>query len=140
MGFDRFGKINYTAETKAKDFLEYLKDGKIEATQCRVCKKTYFPPRMDCSNCLSADNMSWKEINNRWTLITYTQAHFAPTGFEEDTPYVLAIAESADGFKVLARLSKGVSLDQIRQRMKLKLVSVRLPEDRTVYEFQGLEE
>jgi len=140
MGFEKFGKINYTAETKVKDFVNYLEQGKIEATQCRVCKKVYFPPRMDCSNCLSTDNMNWKRMENEWILITYTKTHLAPTGFEEDTPYILVIAESTEGLKTLARLSKDVNEDEVKLGMKLKLVSVKLPNDKTVYEFKSLNE
>jgi len=140
MGFEKFGKVNYTAETKVKDFVNHLEKGKIEATQCKVCKKVYFPPRMDCSNCLSTDQMSWKEINNKWTLLTYTKAHFAPTGFEEDTPYVLVIAESSEGLKTLARLSKDVSEDKLTLGMQLRLVPVKLPHEKIAYEFKLLSE
>ena len=136
MGFEKFGKINYTAQTKVKDFVSYLEKGKIEATQCKVCKKVYFPPQMDCSNCLSADQMEWKEITNEWTLLTYTKAHFAPTGFEEDTPYILVIAESIEGLKAFTRLSKDVTEDKIAIGMKLKLVPVKLPNEKIAYEFR----
>ena len=136
MGFEKFGKISYTAETKVKDFVSYLEKGKIEATQCKICKKVYFPPQMDCSNCLSADQMEWKEITNKWTLLTYTKAHFAPTGFEEDTPYILVIAESNEGLKIFTRLSKDVTEDKIAIGMKLKLVSVKLPNEKIAYEFR----
>ena len=140
MGFERFGKVNYTAETKVKEFVNHLEKGKIEATQCKVCKKMYFPPRMDCSNCLSVDQMSWKEISNEWTLLTYSKAYFAPTGFEADTPYILAIAESKEGMKTLARLSKDVNEDKVKPGLKLQLAPVKLPADRTVYEFRALVE
>jgi uncharacterized OB-fold protein len=140
MGFEKFGKISYTAETKVKEFVNHLEKGKIEATQCRVCKKVYFPPRMDCSNCLATDQMNWKEIKNEWTLLTYTKVHFAPTGFQEDTPYILAAAESKEGLKTLARLSKAVSEDKIKLGMKLQLVPVKLPLDRIVYEFDAASE
>jgi hypothetical protein len=140
MGFEKFGKISYTSETKVKDFVNYLEKGKIMATQCRMCKKIYFPPRMDCSNCLSTDKMNWREIDNEWTLLTYTTAHFAPTGFEDDTPYMLAIAESAEGLKLFARLSKDVSEDQVKPGMKLKLTPVKLPNGKIVYEFKPLGE
>jgi len=136
MGFERFGKVNYTAETKVKDFVNHLEKGKVLATQCKVCKKVYFPPRMDCSNCLSVDQMSWKEIDNQWALVTYTKAYFAPTGFEEDTPYILAVAESSEGLKTLARLEKEVSEDKLNLGMKLKLVPVKLPNDKIVYQFK----
>lgn len=137
MGFEKFGKISYTSETKVKNFVDYLGQGKIVASQCRMCKKLYFPPRMDCSNCLSSDNMAWKEIANEWILLTYTVAHFAPTGFEEDTPYMLAIAESVEGLKLFARLGD-VSEDRVKPGMKLKLVPVKLPNDKVVYEFRPL--
>jgi len=140
MGFEKFGKVNYTAETKVKDFLNYLEKGKIEATQCKACKKMYFPPRMDCSNCLSTDQMTWKEIDNEWTLLTYTKAHFAPTGFEEDTPYILAIAENHEGLKTLARIDKSVKEDKIAPGMKLQLVPVKLTHEKTSYEFKLLGE
>ena len=136
MGFERFGKINYTAQTKVKDFVSYLEKGKIEATQCKVCKKVYFPPQMDCNNCLSTDQMDWREIANEWTLLTYTKAHFAPTGFEEDTPYILVIAESKEGLKTFTRLSKDVGEDKIAVGMKLKLVPVKLPNEKVAYEFR----
>jgi len=140
MGFEKFGKVNYTAETKVKEFMSHLEKGKIEATQCKACKKVYFPPRMDCSNCLSKDHMNWKEIENEWTLLTYTKAHLAPTGFEDDTPYILAIAESNEGLKTLARLGKDVNEDKIKLGVKLKLVPVKLPHDKTAYEFRLLSE
>jgi len=136
MGFEKFGKINYTTQTKVKDFVGYLDKGKIEATQCRVCKKVYFPPQMDCNNCLSTDQMDWMEIANEWTLLTYTKAHFAPTGFEEDTPYILVIAESKEGLKTFTRLSKDVGEDEIAVGMKLKLVPVKLPNEKVAYEFR----
>lgn len=138
MGFEKFGKVSYVSETKVKDFINYLEQGKIMGTQCKICKKAYFPPQMDCNNCLSTDSMVWKEIANEWTLITYTVAHFAPTGFEEDIPYILAIAESTEGLKLFARLSKDVSEDQIKPGMKLKLAPVKLPNDKIVYEFKPI--
>jgi len=138
LGFERFGKVSYVSETKVKDFVNYLEQGKIMGTQCRICKKIYFPPQMDCNNCYSKDSMVWREIVNEWTLITYTTAHFAPTGFEDDIPYILAIAESPEGIRLFARLSKDVSEDQLKPGMKLKLVPVRLPNDKISYEFKPI--
>jgi len=138
LGFERFGKVSYVSETKVKDFVNYLEQGKIMGTQCRICKKIYFPPQMDCNNCYSKDSMVWREIVNEWTLITYTTAHFAPTGFEDDVPYILAVAESPEGIRLFARLSKDVSEDQLKPGMKLKLVPVRLPNDKISYEFKPI--
>jgi uncharacterized OB-fold protein len=81
--------------------------------------------------------MDWKEIANEWTLLTYTKAHFAPTGFEEDTPYILAVAESKEGLKTFARLSKDVVEEKVTVGMKLKLVPIKLPNEKIAYEFRN---
>ncbi|RLI29030.1 MAG: DNA-binding protein [Candidatus Hecatellales archaeon] len=140
MGFEKFGKISYIRETKVAPFVDYLEQGKVMATRCRSCGKMYFPPRMDCEQCMTSDNMEWKEIVNEWKILTYTVSEFAPTGFEDDVPYILAIAESAEGLRVFTRLSKDVKEEQLQSDMKFKLAPVRLPDGKITYELQPLEE
>jgi hypothetical protein len=135
LGFEKFGKISYISETKVADFVDYLERGKIMATRCRRCGQLYFPPRADCPNDLSAD-MKWEELSEKCKLLTYTTAHFAPTGFQEDVPYILALAQCEEGVKVYARLSKDLNEDEIRIGMDLKLAPVRLPNGKVVYEFR----
>jgi hypothetical protein len=135
LGFEKFGKISYISETKVADFVDYLERGKIMATRCRRCGQLYFPPRADCPNDLSAD-MKWEELSGKCKLLTYTTAHFAPTGFQEDVPYILALAQCEEGVKVYARLSKDLNEDEIRIGMDLKLAPVRLPNGKVVYEFR----
>lgn len=139
MGFEKFGKIGYIKETKVAKFVDFLEQGKIMATRCKSCGKIYFPPRMDCKECMTSDQMEWKEIANEWKLLTYTTCQFAPTGFEEDVPYILAIAESVEGLRVFTRLSKDITEENLKPEMRFKLVPVKLPEDRVTYELQPLE-
>jgi hypothetical protein len=42
--------------------------------------------------------------------------------------------------KTLARLSKDVSEHLVKPGMKLKLVSIKLPQDKIIYEFKSLGE
>jgi uncharacterized OB-fold protein len=134
MSFDKFGKIGYISETKVADFVKYLKKGKIKATRCRKCGQLYFPPRADCPDDLSTD-MTWEELSGRCKLLTYTTAYFAPTGFQEDLPYVLALAQCEEGVKVYACLTKDLNESKIRIGMDLKLAPLRLPDGRITYEF-----
>lgn len=136
MGFEKFGKISYTSEGKAGEFVDYLQKGKLMGTKCNGCNSTYFPPRMDCGRCHSSDSMTWVEISNEWTLLTFTTAHFAPKGFEEDTPYVIGVAQSRGGQRLLARVVIGASGGKVAEAMKLELQVVDLPEGRVVYEFR----
>jgi len=135
LGFERFGKISYISETKVADFVNYLEKGKIMGTRCRRCGQLYFPPRADCPKDLSSD-MKWEELSGKCKLLTYTTAYFAPTGFQEDVPYVLALAQCEEGVKVYARLSKDINEDEVHIGMNLKLTPVQLPNGKVVYEFR----
>ena len=137
MGFENFGKVSFTTETKAKDFIEYLGQGKMVTTRCKSCGASYFPPRMDCPKCLLSD-VEWFEIKGNGKLITYAVVHYGPSGFEDDAPYVLAIGEFGDGLRIFGRLSKDIKESDIKPGMELKVAPVKLPGDRIYYEFQKL--
>lgn len=134
MGFENFGTVSFTTEAKAVDFVTYLEQGKVMATKCRECGGRYFPPKMDCPKCLSSD-VDWFEIKGSGKLATYTVVNYGPTGFENDAPYTLVIADF-DGLRVFGRLSRAVSEGDIKIGMELKVVPVKLPDNRISYEFQ----
>jgi uncharacterized OB-fold protein len=138
VSFNVFGKISYISETKVADFVKYLEAGKIMATRCKRCGKLYFPPRADCPNDLSED-MAWEELSGKCKLLTYTTLNFAPTGFEDDVPYTLAVAQLEEDVKVYTRLSKEIKEDEIKIGMDLKLTPVCLPNGRITYELKKFE-
>ena len=133
MGFGKFGEISYIAETKIADFVKHLEEGEIAAIKCKACGRLYFPPRADCIDCQSSD-VEWIPLSGRGTLITYTTAYFAPAGFE--APYTLALAELKEGMRVFTRISKDVKQDEIEPGMNVKLVPVRLDDERITYELR----
>ena len=135
MGFENFGTVSFTAETKASDFITYLEQGKVMATRCQKCGAAYFPPKMDCPKCLLSD-LEWFEIKGDGELATYTVVNYGPTGFENDVPYTLAIGDFKDGVRIFGRLSRNIEGGDIKLGMKLKLGPVKLPGDRVSYEFQ----
>ena len=135
MGFERFGSVSFTTEAKTAEFVTYLEQGKVMATRCRKCQTSYFPPSMDCPKCLLSD-MEWFEIKGNGKLTTYTVVNYGPTGFEDETPYILAIAEFEDGIKIFGRLSRNIKVSDIEVGMELKVMSVKLPGGRVSYEFQ----
>jgi uncharacterized OB-fold protein len=134
VSFENFGVVNFTTETKASDFLSYLEKGKVMATRCRRCGTNYFPPRMDCPKCIGSD-VEWFEIKGNGKLVTYTVVNYGPTGFEEDAPYTLAIADF-DGVRIFGRLSKSLKESDIKPGMVVKVLPVKLPGGRIGYEFQ----
>jgi len=135
LSFGKFGKIGYISETKVADFVKYLEEGKIMATRCSKCGRLYFPPRADCPEDLTTD-MTWQRLSGKCKLLTYTTAHFAPTGFQDDLPYSIGLAECREGVKVYALLSKEISENEIRIGMDLQLTPLRLANGRITYELK----
>ena len=134
MGFEKFGVVSFTSETKAVDFLKFLEEGRMMTTKCRKCGTIYFPPKMDCSVCGTSE-VDWIEINELGELVAYSTVMYGPTGFEDDVPYTIAVIKFQNGVQVFGRISKDIPVDSIKVRMKLKIVSIKLPLDRVSYEF-----
>ena len=136
MGFERFGVLSFAAETLAADFVNYLDEGKVMATKCKACGEVYFPPRMQCTSCFSTD-IEWFKVGER-KLVTYTIVQYGPLGFENDTPYTLALTEFPSGVKVFGRLDKAIAEDDIKIGMALKAVPMTLADERISYEFKKI--
>jgi len=133
MGFERFGTISFTSQTKTEKFVDFLEEGKVEGTKCKQCGMIFFPPRSDCYSCLSND-MEWFHVTGKGTLLTFTKSIYAPIGFEKDLPYTLAVVDYGD-YKVFGRLSKDIPEDQIKVGMKVAPKVIELPEGHISYEF-----
>jgi uncharacterized OB-fold protein len=135
MGFESFGKVSYTAETRTAAFVDYLAQGKVMASRCKKCGVLHFPPRLDCPSCIDSD-VEWVEITSPGKLVAYSIVNYGPAGFEDDAPYTIAIGDFGDGLRMFSRLSKDVRAEDIKPGMSLKVVTVKLPGDKLSYEFQ----
>ncbi|MCL2336458.1 MAG: Zn-ribbon domain-containing OB-fold protein [Firmicutes bacterium] len=133
MGFEKFGRRSFTSQTKVAPFVDYLEKGELRGTRCKSCGKQYFPPRADCAACLS-NEMEWYKIEGPGTLISFTRAGFAPTGFEEDVPYTLALVDF-NGTKVFGRLEKDIPEAEVSVGMQLKVTPCTLSNGQLSYEF-----
>ncbi len=134
MGFEKFGRKSFTSQTKAEPFIEYLEKGELRGTKCKNCGNEYFPPRVDCAGCLGS-NMDWFKIEGAGSLISFTRAGYAPTGFEADVPYILALA-NFNGTKVFGRLSKSVDVEKLSVGATLNIAVSTLDDGQLIYEFE----
>ncbi len=135
MDFGNFGVVSFTKEGKSVAFIDSLAEGKLTGTVCKKCGKKYFPPRMDCAQCLESD-VEWFEIKGPGKLVTYSKIEFGPSGFEEVQPYVLGIVEFPEGVRVLAQISNKVEFENIKSGMELRPVPQNLSEEKLTYEFE----
>ncbi len=82
-------------------FLEGLANGTLYGTKCPACGAKYFPPRADCSRCGSSD-MKWVEVSRKGKLLAYAVVNVKPESYQSYDDYVVGMAETENGFRVLA--------------------------------------
>ena len=116
--FKKFGTVSFTSISKINDFIGHMEDGKVMTSKCKECGFVFFPPRADCSHCLSA-SMEWKEVTGTGKLVTYSKLQFAPVGFEDDVPYSIALLDYGE-YKVFGRIAGDVSDEEIKLGMEMK--------------------
>ena len=119
--------------SKTLKFYEGLKEGKMYATKCKDCEKVYFPPMVDCPECLMT-GLDWVELSSDAEIETFTHVVIRPTTFQQYKPYTVAIGRLKEGVKVLAWLT-GFKLSEVKVGMKAKLVAKVTAEGNATYEF-----
>ncbi len=135
MGFEKFGKSGYVSHTKIGTMLSYLEKDQVPGTRCTRCNRLYFPPRADCLDCRGS-KVEWVPINGQCQLITFTRVHFAPPAFQQETPYLLGVAELKSGLRVFAPISSQVDPEQLKPGLELILRAVNRPGDGVFYQLE----
>lgn len=100
-------------------FLEGLSKRVLYGVKCSTCGAKYFPPRADCSRCGSSD-MKWIEISRKGRLLAYAMVNVKPESYQSRDDYVVGVAETEDGFKVLAWV-RCDDLSKLRRGIEVRL-------------------
>lgn len=85
-------------------YWDKLKEGSLYLQQCAHCNKFIFYPRNLCPYCFGSE-LDWKKVSGRGRVYSYTVVHLsALPEFAEETPYIYAIIELAEGVKMPATI------------------------------------
>lgn len=85
-------------------FWEACKRNELVIQRCADCGAAIFYPKYYCAECLSG-NLIWEKASGRGTIYTYTVVHsYAPSGFADSVPYVLAIVELEEGVRMMCNV------------------------------------
>jgi uncharacterized protein len=133
MGFEKFGRKSFTGITKTAKFVDFLSEGKIEGTVCKKCGAKFFPPRADCSVCLSKE-MDWFDMPPKGKLETFTTAYYAPFGFEADPPYTMGVVDFGNGLKLFARLTKEIKVEDVQAGMDVAIRTMKYDDGQMSFE------
>jgi uncharacterized OB-fold protein len=99
----------------------------LRAETCDECGATIFPPRDICPSC-AHDKQHWTDLSGRGEVYSYTTMHNAPAGFEEYSPYTVALVRLAEGPMVTAQLTD-VDAGEVFIGMPVEMVTRKLSED-----------
>jgi len=133
MGFEKFGRKSFTGITKMAKFVDFLAEGKVEGTVCKKCGAKFFPPRADCSVCLSKE-MDWFEMPKNGKLETFTTAMYAPFGFEADPPYTMGVVDFGGGLKLFARVAKDIKPEDVSVGMAVAIRTMKYDDGQMSFE------
>ena len=119
--FSWFGKVSFVAYTKVSDFAVHLKDGRLMGSACKGCGFTTFPPRADCPECLSGD-FEFKETSGKGSVHTFSRIAAAPTGFDDEAPYTVAVVDLEDGGRCLGWVGETIPEADVGIGMEVQVV------------------
>jgi uncharacterized OB-fold protein len=119
--FGWFGKVSFVPYSKVSDFAVHLKDGRLMGSECSDCGFATFPPRADCPECLSG-RFTFRESSGRGSIYTYSRIAAAPTGFEDEVPYTVAVVDLEDGGRLLGWIGETIPEDEVAIGMEVQVV------------------
>ncbi|ADI75068.1 protein of unknown function DUF35 [Methanohalobium evestigatum Z-7303] len=69
----------------------------LEGTHCNSCDEYFYPPRSMCPTCRREGKLESHRFEGKGEVVTYTIIHSAAEGFENQSPYPLAIVKLDEG-------------------------------------------
>jgi hypothetical protein len=106
-----------------------LKDQRYNliGSECKACKKQYFPPREVCPACGKAIEQPFP-FSGLGEVYSFTTIYEAPSGYDEEAPYTVALVRLEEGPLVTAQLTDlGTEAPEIG--MPVEMVTRRLRSD-----------
>ncbi|OPY32489.1 MAG: hypothetical protein A4E32_01071 [Methanomassiliicoccales archaeon PtaU1.Bin124] len=102
----------------------------LMATRCGNCGKVTFPPRNVCPVChrKSMGKMKRFQLNGEGEVYSFTVVHEAPSAFEMQKPYVLAMIRMDEGVMLTAQLIDVEAAD-VKIGMKVKATIRKIGEE-----------
>jgi scaffold protein (connect acetoacetyl-CoA thiolase and HMG-CoA synthase) len=94
---------------------------------CPHCDAKLFPPRDVCPEC-GGEAKNLYNFSGRGEVYSYTTVYEPPAGYEEYSPYTVALVKLAEGPLVTAQLTD-VDQDKVEIGMPVEMVTRRLRSD-----------
>lgn len=74
-------------------------------TRCDNCDEVFFPPRHVCPICRRIGKLEPYQLEGRGKIVSYSIVHVPPEGFEDESPYTVAIIKLDEGPRVTGQIT-----------------------------------
>jgi len=106
-----------------KTYWDKLASGSLCLQFCTACNKFIFYPRELCPYCLER-GLEWKPVSGHGKIYSYTIVYVsALPEFKEETPYIYAVIELAEGVKMPSNLID-CPLDKVKVGLPVMLAFI----------------
>jgi uncharacterized protein len=111
-------------------FWQAAQEHRLTYQVCDSCGRVVFYPRAHCPHCGSED-LQVHDSAGRGTLYSYTVIRQTPDpAFRDDVPYIVALVDLAEGFRILTHLRSEPEEVTVGQQVSLEWMTrdgVELP-------------
>lgn len=104
---------------------DHLLNPKVET--CPHCNTRMSPPRDICLGCNEKVEIE-QDISGRGEIYSFTTVYQAPTGYEEQAPYTVALVKLEEGPMLTAQLTD-LGDEEVEIGMPVEMVTRRLRSD-----------
>lgn len=118
-------------------FWQGAREDKLMLPWCEDCGQAHFYPRALCPHC-HGTRLVWREASGRGSIYSYAISHKPAKGFEDKTPYVIAVVALEEGPRMLANLwlDEKPTPENVRIDMKVQAVFDAVTPDITLINFR----
>ena len=75
-------------------FWSACNEGRLVVQSCTACERLQYPPAVACTECGSADSLSWREVSGRGTINGYIVIHDSRLRvWVPEQPYNVAVVQ-----------------------------------------------
>jgi uncharacterized OB-fold protein len=109
-------------------YWQKLKTGELWLQYCIECQQFIFYPRETCPHCLQS-KLEWQPVSGLGIVYSYTIVNVsALPEFIDQTPYIYAIIELAEGVKLPSNIID-CPLEQVQVGLPVKLTMIKRGEN-----------
>lgn len=122
----------------SQPFWDAAKEHRLVYQRCRLCGTNVFYPRDICPgpDCFGVGTLDWLESSGKGTVYSFTVSHQpAHPAFKEDVPYMLAIVELDEGWRMNTNIINSDPKD-VAIGMKVEVVWDDVTPEITLPKFQ----